>query len=106
MTPWYTGARFSLLAQQFGRLGALFFSSTKAFQSSGVLMPHLRNGLRPCCTYCIFNSLFQSLKHLFAVFMTHFLTSGLIPLGTLNHLIQLSKCNPCPLFPPYANHHE
>src|SRR5438128_8161974 len=79
----------SLLAQQFGRLGAFF--STKAFQSSKRIMHHLRNGLRPCCTYCIFNSLFQSLKHLFTVFMTHFLISGSVPLGTLNHLIQLSQ---------------
>src|SRR5438128_230589 len=68
----------------------MLFFCTKAFQSSSVIMPHLQNGLRPCCTYCIFNSLFQSLKDLFAVFMTHFLTWGLVPLGTLNHLIQLS----------------
>src|SRR6266508_6642357 len=70
---------------------SVIFFSTKAFQSSGVIMPHLWNGLRSCCTYCIFNSLFQSLKHLFAVFMSHFLTSGSVPLCTLNHLIQLFK---------------
>src|SRR5438132_260071 len=31
----------------------MLFFCTKAFQSSSVIMPHLQNGLRPCCTYCI-----------------------------------------------------
>src|SRR6266508_3824495 len=81
----------SLLCLLNNLAASVLFFSTKAFQSSFVIMPHLRNGVRPCCTYCIFNSLFQSLKDLFAVFMTHFLTSGLVPLGTLKILIQLSQ---------------
>src|SRR6266540_1469840 len=81
----------SLLCLLNNLAASVLFFSTKVAQSSGVIMPHLRNGLRPCFTYCIFNSLFQSLKHLFAVFMTHFLTSDSVPLGTLNHIIQFSQ---------------
>src|SRR5438105_13688000 len=69
----------SLLCLLNNLAASVLFFDTKAFQSSGVIMPHLRNGLRPCCTYWIFKSLFQSLKHLFIVFMTHFFTSGLVP---------------------------
>src|SRR5438132_10475670 len=82
---------WSLLCLLNSLAASVVFFYTNAAQSSGVIMPHLRNGLRPCCTYWIFKSLFQSLKHLFAVFMSHFCTSGSVPLGTLNHLIQFSQ---------------
>src|SRR6266508_1229170 len=51
----------SLLCLLSNLSASVLFFSTKAFQSSGVIIPHLRNGLRPCCTYCIFNSVFYSL---------------------------------------------
>src|SRR5438132_5231044 len=61
----------SLLCLLSNLSSVVLFFCTKVFQSSYVIMPHLRNGLRPCCTYCVLNSLFQSLKDLFAISMTH-----------------------------------